>query len=151
MSDIKPVTRQLADTLKGEMSLPKGESIIQITPEAFQKTLEGTELTVESFKLHETHRANLIAAAGLAAGEIGLEAMKKDKKLEQVTFEMPVLKDSISVALQRSKEFPNAQGGDPIQKFGVLTSKYVVDANGNKGEYKKVRQHLSNLAAEALK
>lgn len=151
MSDtIKKNVRDMADLLKGEMKVGE-HGVIEVTAEAFEKSLSGTELSPETYKAVQAHNATLIAAVGLACGEIAIPAMKKDKKLDQVSVELPILKDSVGASFLRSKEFPNAQGGDPILKYGVLTSKFVVDANGNKGDYKKVRTHLSELAAAALK
>lgn len=151
MSDaIKPVIRELANTLKEGAELKDG--IIMMSADAYERSLAGTDLTLEVCDAVRNHNKNLISAVGLVTGELGIEAMKKDKKLEQVSAELAVGTDSVSAVFQRSKEGLAAPGSkETVTRLGVLTSKFVVDANGNKGDYKKVRTHLSSLAAEALK
>lgn len=157
MSEINSTVTALAAILKGRFVL--GEAGI-MTAEAgtFEATLpEG--MTVETVKQVQDHNANLLAAAGLALGELGVEAFKKEKKLDQISVEFPAMADTISGTIQRSKEYPaggipkEGEKRDPnatVSKYGVLTMRYATSANVNRGTLKKVREHVNNLAAVAL-
>jgi hypothetical protein len=151
MSEIKSVVTDMAAQLKKNLTLGE-HGIIEVAPGAFEATLEGSNLTPDIYNSVQKHNSNLVAAFSLAVGQMGLASMKKDKKLEQVSAELPVLKDTIGVSFQRSKEQQTAPGsGEFVSKYGVTSARYVVNAAGNRGEYKKVRNHLAELAMETLK
>jgi len=154
MSDIKPKILELAAQLKKEMKL-NASGIIEVSPDAFVKTLEGTGIDETQVKALQKHTADVFAASMHAAGEIGVAAMKKDKKLDQVSMEMPVLKDSISHVILRSKEvmagMPKEGEDRPMKiSWGNTTSRYLTDVSGTKGDAKKVRAHIGMLAEEAF-
>lgn len=138
----------LAAVLKDQFKL--GENgIVEAPVDTFEKTLEGTTLTMDTIKQVQDHSATVVAAAGLALGELAIEAMKQDKELGMLSVEFNVGKDSVGSTFMRSKEVPDGNGGMQ-NKVGLLSSRYVVNAGANKGELKKVRTHLHELAKAAL-
>lgn len=153
MSDIKENIKAMAEVIKKEMKLGSG-GVIEISPDVFAKTLEGTAINEGQVKAIQKHTSEFFAATALAAGEIAVPAMKKDKKLDQVSVEVPVLKDTVSHVIQRSKEvmagMPKDGERQTKEVYGYLTSKYVNDVSGSKGEAKKVKQHIAALAEEAF-
>lgn len=140
--------RDLATKIKGDMKV--GEAgIVEIPKDIFEKTLDET-LSMDMVKKVQSHQANVVAATGLALGEVGLEAFKGNKTLNQVSVEYPVGKDSIGGTFSRSKQVPDGNGGQQT-KFGALGMSYkVAGASGSKGSLKKVRAHLSDIAKDVL-
>lgn len=150
MSDIKENIRGLADTIKTELSLSE-EGVFSVDAKMFENTLpEG--LTMETVKKYQEHTADLVTAAGLALGEAGIDAMKKDKRLDQVSLEFNAGKDTIGGVFQRSKEVRSGITADAemMTKYGILNMKVGVNAHANKGSLKKVRAHLSEEAKKIL-
>ncbi len=140
--------RDVADSVKAKMKLGDN-GIVTMDKDAFEATLEGTELSLKDFKACQNHRDLFVAGQGLALGEIGLAAMKKDKKLPQVSVETKIHKDKVSAAFTRSKMVSDGKGGQQ-EKFGSLASRVVANGAGNRGQHKLVRVHLSDLAKEAM-
>lgn len=153
-SEIKQSIKDMSEKLKKEMKLGAG-GIIEISSDAFLKSLEGTNITEDSVKAVQKHTAEFFAASMDAAGSIAVPAMKKDKKLDQVSVEIPVLKDSVSHVILRSKEVMAGmpkEGQEAPKKttYGFVSSRYVTDVTGAKGEAKKVRAHIAAMAMEAF-
>jgi hypothetical protein len=141
---VQDLSTQLKDDFKvGEAG------VIEVSADAVEKSLEGTGLTMELFEKTQAHRDDLVAASGLAIGELGLDAFNKNKSLAQVSVEMKVGKDVVGGVFARSKQVPDGQGGMQT-KFGVLSSRVQVNGAANKGELKKVRSHLAELAKGVL-
>lgn len=143
--------RKKADILKKGMKVgPAG--VVEITPEAVEKALtEGLDL--ETVERVQNETSELVSATGLALGELGIEAFKKDDKLDQVSVSFAFGKDRHSAVFQRSREVPINRPGEPRElatKYGLLTSSVTVYGVGNKGTLKRVRQHLSEEAAKVL-
>lgn len=138
--------RRIADVLKPKMEL--GENgIVTVDKDAFESTLDGTELSMKDFKAVQEHRDLYVAAQGLALGEIGMDAMKKDSKLSQVSAESKMHKDKIGSVFTRSKNFPDGKGGQQTT-HGVLSSRVKVNGAGNRGQHKLVREHLKEQASK---
>lgn len=149
MSELKKELIDLAAVVKAEMKLGE-QGVFTASEDVLKKTLEGTDLSVETVQKVQDHLINLVSATGLALGELGTEAMKADSKLDQVSVEFPVIQDTIGGVFQRQKEYPGVNGGDSVTKYGVLTMKYTATAGANKGSLKKVRMRLNELAKESL-
>lgn len=149
MSEVKfkEATNQLAAEVKKDMTVNK-EGIIEV-PEDFYERHLPDDLTMETVQRMQDHNARLISSVGLAVGELGIEAMKKDKKLDQVSVECRAGNDTLGSFFQRSRQVPDGSGGMKTA-FGSLSSKYTVSGATNRGELKKVRTHLAGLAKEAL-
>lgn len=146
---LKESTTTLAKAIKKDLTLSK-DGIIEVTPDIYEKHLEATGLTMADVKRLQQHNSDFVASLGLAVGEIGLDAMKRKKDLDMVYAEVKIGRDTLVSQFDRSKQVPDGSGGVATQ-FGKLTSKYTVAGASNKGELKKVRQHLMHLAEATLK
>lgn len=141
--------RNVADLLKKEMTLGE-HGVVEVAEDAFEKTLAGTDLSLDMFKKVQDHRDLVIAGGGLALGELGLAAFKKDEKLDQVSVEMKFHKDSIGGVFHRERSLPDGDGGMKA-KHGVLSMSYKANGQvGSKGQLKKVRAHLAEEAKKVL-
>lgn len=154
MSDVKQHIKDMAEALKKEMKLGTG-GVIEISADAFLKSLEGTSINESQVKAVQKHTSEFFAATMLAAGDIAVPAMKKDKKLDQVSVEIPVLKDTVSHVIMRSKEVMAGmpkEGEEAPKKttYGFVSSRYTTDVTGSKGDAKKVKLHIAAMAAEAF-
>lgn len=138
--------RTIADSLRKEFKLGEG-GIIEAPKDLLERNLpEG--ITLAELQRAQKAGTTLISAVSLAVGEFGTAAMKKDKKLEQVSIEVGVGKDRIGAQFHRERQFPDGNGGQQT-KFGVLQAKYTVSgARSTGGDYKRVRDHLSAQAAQ---
>ena len=144
--------RNLADKLKKDFKVGNA-GVVEVGDDLFESTLEDTGLDMKTVKKVQDHTSNLVAATGLALGEVGMKAMKKDKKLDQVSVSFKAGKDTHSALFQRSKEVPTNKPGEPRKtapKYGVLQNNVTVHGAGNKGSLKRVRQHLNEEAAKVL-
>lgn len=139
---------EMAARLKGSLTLTDN-GIVEAAADTFEKTLEGTELTMDTVRKVQDHTATVTAATGLALGEIAIDAMKGNQDLGMLSAEFNIGKDTLGTTFLRSKEVPDGQGGMQ-NKTGILSSRYVVNAGANRGELKKVRTHLHELAKTAL-
>lgn len=138
----------MATRLKTSFTLGD-DGIVNAAADTFEKTLEGTELTMDTVRKVQEHTANVTAGAGLALGEIAIDAMKANPELGMLSVEFSIGKDTLGSTFLRSKEVPDGQGGMQ-NKTGLLSSRYVVNAGANRGELKKVRTHLHEQAKAAL-
>jgi len=153
MSDVKQAVQDLAAKIKPMFTLA-----VLPAADLYEKSLpEG--ITTDQIKAIQQHNTALVAATGLAVGELAIDAFKADKDLTRVSTEFAAVGDKISTAVIRSREYP--AGGIPkegevrdpnakIVKYGVIEAAYEVASNGNKGELKKVRTHIGALALAAL-
>ena len=150
MSDIKQNVVDMAAKLKTELSL--GDNGVFSGPaDIYQKTLND-DVTLDMVEKVQNHTSDFVSAMGLALGELSIEAMKKDKKLEQTSFECAAGKDSVGGVFQRSKEVSAGLGAAAGTKtnYGVLSMKVQVNAHANKGTLKKVRNRLAEEAKRVL-
>lgn len=110
-------------------------------------------LTPAVVKEVEQYKKDFFTGTSLAVGELGIQAMTKDKKLERVSIEIPMTgKDSVSHVLERRKEHVNhLGGGEVIEKFGVISTTYKVTAGEKAGQLKAARKIVGDLAMEKLK
>lgn len=157
MSDVKQAVQDLAAKIKPMFTLADN-GVVLPAADLYEKSLpEG--ITTDQIKAIQQHNTALVAATGLAVGELAIDAFKADKDLTRVSTEFAAVGDKISTAVIRSREYP--AGGIPkegevrdpnakIVKYGVIEAAYEVASNGNKGELKKVRTHIGALALAAL-
>ena len=153
MSEVKESVKALADSIRKDFKLGTG-GVIEVSPDIYSKVLDSAGIEEKQVKAIQKLNTDLFAASMLVAGEIAVPAMKKDKKLEQVSVEIPVLKDTISHAILREKEVMAGMPKDGERQtktaYGYVNSKYVTDVTGSKGEAKKVKAHIAALAEEAF-
>jgi hypothetical protein len=122
------------------------------TEDLFNSTLpEG--LTPEIAKALDNHTTNFIAGGTLAFGELAVEAMKGNKKLEAAQIEIPMVgRNAMSVSVERQQEFVNHMSEDKekVTKFGLVKTSVDIRGAKNAGELKKARSIISDLATAAF-
>lgn len=148
MSEVKTHIRQLADTLKTNLTI--GEAgVISAPADLYEKTLpEGVDMSTVS-KVYG-HTEDLAAALTLATGEMGETALKADKKLESVSSEMKIGKHgTIAAQYARMATRPKSPTDrTPVTHYGVTQTKVTTVAAKNRGELRKVRDSLAERAAK---
>ena len=115
--------------------------------------LEEEGLTEDDFQKTNDYRTTFVAASTHAFGELAVDAMKGNKKLERATCDLALDgKDTLLIAVDRHKTYPNHLGdGKPTEKYGVVSTSMDVYAGKNAGQLKKARQSIAELALAALK
>jgi hypothetical protein len=151
MSEVKPHIQEMAKTLKKGMKVGDGGAITS-EPDLYEKTLP-EDLPMDTVKRVYGHTEDVVAAMTLATGQLGEEALKKNKKLDSVSSEMKIGKHGdISVGYLRSEtrttRNPSDQSQPPkdVTKYGVTIPRVRTYAQKNRGELKKVRTMLSEKA-----
>lgn len=142
----------IADAKVGEVA-EGGTAVVTTGKDLYERLLpEG--LTLDIVQTVHDHHLQLAAAGTLAAGEIGLAAMKKDKKLNRVDLEIPATgKDSFGFQFDRSRQVPDRSPGNTggtREKFGMGTTSFNMYGVQPKGQVDKVKKYLSQSAAEAF-
>ena len=149
---LKEETKELAKMIQSELKL-EGEKIT--CPEDLYTKMLPDGITPEIIKTISKRNANIVAAVGLAVGNIANKAMGKDKKIERVTMEMPTVgKDHIDFNYDRSREVPaRDEAGNPAgtrTKFGSLTVNMTNYATKPHGQLNAVKRFLSEQAIESF-
>ncbi len=141
---------RIADAIKSELKIGEAGVIEPLGKDAFKKLLPDG-LTEKDVQRVDAWRSDLIAGVSLAVGEKAIEAFSSDKKIETVSFTMPVNKDKLDIGVERRRTYPNRMGGEgapDIVKHAALVARYQVAASGNRGDFGRVRSHLSAQAAK---
>lgn len=149
----KPATRELADKIVKHIKIDAKTGIAD--PEHLKTVFvdnlpEG--LTKEHVEALDTFIPQFAAASYLALGEAAVPVFKKHKNLElPATIEIPTVgKSAFKGAFERSS-MVRAPGQEPVAKFGTGSMKLDFYGMGaNRGEFKKVRDHLTDLATSVL-
>jgi len=137
----------LSKLIAGEIKINK-DGIVEVPEDLFEKTLP-ENISLNQVRDVQRHCGNVLAASLHALSEPAIDAFKKDKKLESVSMSYKVGDDVQSHVIERSR-MTGAPGGEKTARFGYSVSKHDVRASGsNRGELKKVRQLISNMASEA--
>ena len=120
--------------------------------EVYEKNLP-TGITMDTVKDLGDYNSSFIAAGCYAIGEIAIEAMTKDSKIDQVTGDIRMgVKDSAEYTVSRVKNHVDQfHGGKEIEKYGHVAVSYEVKAGKNSGQLKLARQQLSEMALAAFK
>jgi hypothetical protein len=151
MSEIKDTITGLAKQLKVAIKIDPKTGTATIEEGAFVKHLpEG--LTEDHVKKLGQYTTDVVAAGALAFGELAIDVMKKHKDLPRCELEVPITgKDTIGFTFDRSYE-TNAAPGSPekVTKYGRVRAEVNHYAAGNVGEFKKVKNHLAELAMKAM-
>jgi len=142
----KPISteiKDLADQIAKGITFKDGK--VEVDANTYVQTLPES-ISVEQAKAIHKHHSNFFPAATLALGNVALEAMKKDKKLEQVTAEFPMIeKDRFEVTIERRREFPNPQDKEKSTVvFGNVKASMVTQAaRASRGSMNHVREQLN--------
>ncbi len=150
MSELKEKTVELAQQIKGEVKYDKDNRTI-IDDNTYERHLpEGLSMNV--IESVDGYNALYIAATAKASGEIAIEHMAKEPTLQTVTAQFQMgKKNEVSHVINREATYTNPTNPkEPIVKHGDISSKFSVYAGLNRGDLKKVRSHLQELATEKL-
>lgn len=110
-------------------------------------------LTPDVVKQVSNYTTEFVAAGMEAAGNIALQAMKKDKKLQDVEATLPMgAFGEVDYQVRREKEvqLPFAKEGEPTSEvqYGTSHVKVSFHAGRNSGLLSKVRKEIKANAAE---
>jgi len=149
---IKPVVRELATAIKESLETDSKAGVISEKEEGsvYISTLpEG--ITEDIVSTISSHNTNFVAASSLAVGELALDGLAKNSSIDRFTGHIDMVgKDKITVNVDRSKTYPAIGSNEPIVKKGVVSTNYEIRAGKNAGQLKGARQHIAELANEAL-
>lgn len=153
--EIKQDVRELADTLKPAIEAAIKEGKTAVSAEEYTKVLEANGLTLDNAKALQTVNTKFFAASTLATGEAYIPEMKKNKDLERGTMEFPMIgKDAFTVVFDRTRENsftnPATKERETVIKHGATTIGLEIYGAKSKGSMAAVRQHLNDMAKEAL-
>jgi hypothetical protein len=155
LPEIKPAVRAAADAIIANVKAndtfdTKGGSA-KAAKEAYVGALpEGqTEASIQQVREIDT---NWMAGTALAAKELGMEAMKKNKALEHFSLTVAATgKDAFEAQFTKSKQVPNRLADGTTdgtkEQFGSVTARFDMYGAGNRGQLKAVKEHAK---ADAL-
>jgi len=110
-------------------------------------------LTTEQLELLNKHNSIFFPAVSQAFGEKAITAMAKDKKLDHLTLEVPLVGNNhYDIKMDRSRQYHNPKNPEEqITKYGTFTAQLVTVADDvNRNEFKTVKELLSEMALELL-
>lgn len=155
MSDIKlkDDVIEASSHIKAGIKINKDTGFGTVTDGLFQSFADKHDLSADVIDKVDDVRTTFAAGAVHAVGELAVDAMVSNKNLERATAEIPIgKKDTFSVSVERSKSFGNhLTGGDPVEKFAVVTAQYDQHAGKNAGQLKKAKLLIGELGIEKLK
>jgi hypothetical protein len=146
---IQEHVRAAAEIIKSNATMGD-HGVIEFAPETLNKVLEGSTVTPEMFQTVHEQRDVILAAQGLAVGEMGLDNFTKNADLKQVSATMKIGNDAINSVYYRERSLPTGEGGTRMAS-GVLAMNYkVAGTSGTKDPLKGVKQHLNEEAKRIL-
>ena len=107
-------------------------------------------VTPEVVAAVSNYNSTFIAASAKAFGEIAMDAMEKNNKLNRGSIEIEMEKDGVKHIVDREGRYPNPTGGAEIVKHGVVSTAFTVQAGRKVGQLKSVREELAELGAMRL-
>jgi hypothetical protein len=148
----KPETRELADKIKKHIHLDPKTGLAD--PEKLKGVyveLLPEGVSADTVLAIDNHNTRFAAASFLALGETGVDFFKKHKGVNEVTATFPTVgKSKFEGVFERSSQV-RAPGQEPTTKFGTGSLKLdFYGGSQSRGEFKKVRDHLTDIAASAL-
>ena len=150
ISTFKPATVAMAAEFRKKIKVNK-EGVVEAPEDLYESTLENAGLDMSTVNKVQKHNTEVVSALTLAVGEVGLEALKKHDKLDQITGEFKAGRDEIGIVMSRTREVNDMKNpGEKITQYGPTVIKYTVKGTSNSGELKKVRQHLMAQAKQIL-
>jgi hypothetical protein len=153
-SKVSPSVRNYADQFKADVKTEKAGEVLNVEEKEPSKVWETNlpeGLTPKLVKSLSDYNAEVTAGAQLAIGEIGLEAMKKDKELKTVTGTFKFGTDTLSVDLARHKQYHNpANKDEQIDKFGVMSHVYEHKPGKSTGQVGVARKLTNEIFAAAF-
>ncbi|EKD22716.1 MAG: hypothetical protein ACD_84C00001G0008 [uncultured bacterium] len=154
----KPVIKQhildlSAEIAKGLKIDPKSD-VVTVEEGLYVKLLP-ENLTKEQVIAVQEYNTRIAAAALHAVGTMAIPVMKKNADMKNISMSMPtVLKDSISVRIDRSRQVPDRDENNQVvgtkEKFGSSFVEYCMYGVGSRGQIKAVKTLLSEQAMAAF-
>ncbi len=147
---VKPQTLKVADHLEKAFKFGEGGVAAPLAPEVIEEAIKiiDPNMTMKQIADVDNVRNILTAGSGLGFGRASATHLAKHKKEDQTSFEVKLNKDTIGGVYRREKAVPDGNGGQKI-KHGGLSMGYTAVGGENKGDLKKVREHLAASAAAA--
>lgn len=142
----------LSASMKGSMSLDKDTGAGTAEKDIYTKNLP-SELTQEIVEAVDAHNANFIAAGAHAFGELMVDAMAANKKLETANISIPMSgKNGVDFTGNRTSSFPNPKDpkGDPIVKYATISPTVTYQPGRNIGQLKAARAVICELGLSKL-
>lgn len=156
MSEVKvnDAVRGLADRAKKAIVITG--AVAALKDDFYQTELEAAGLDMDMRKKFDAFDVDFMAGTCLGFGELATEAMKKDKKLEEVELTTTANKDVVKARFLRTYDKAIGKPGEGERKtekaYGRLVPGWQkASGAGSKGQLKKVKSLLSEAAASALK
>lgn len=143
----------LAKAIEKGMKLDKTSGVVTADEDLYKKSLP-SELSMDTVKAVSDYNTKFVAAGAFAFGNIAIDAMKGNKKLERVTGEVSLgHRDVANYTLDRHRTFTNhlTGGGEQVDKYAVLTTGLEIRAGKNGGQLKQARLLIAEAGAKALK
>lgn len=151
--DVKPEVLELAGKVKEGLTIDNKTGIITAIPDLYTRLLPET-VTKETIEALQAHNTRMVSATTLAVGEIAMPVLKKNKELEEASLKLSMVgKDAMNVTLARSRQVPsrNEDGTTGTQtKYGSVSVSIDEYSTGPRGDFKKVKQFLSEQAMTAF-
>ena len=139
----------MADKIKAESKIGEG-GVVGKFEKDFWKTLLPDGTSADDVMRVDRFKTDVVAAQALAGGELGVETFHANKDSKQVSLEFNVNKDMLGTCVDRTKTFPNRMGGEnapDVLRQCHITSRFQVNAVGNRGAYQQVRTHMRDQGA----
>lgn len=153
MSELNDDVKALAKILSPGVKVGK-DGICEVDADLYEKTLDGTTLTLDNEIKAQKHKTTVAAALAYVVGEKSIKAMEKDNDLNTVDAEMMVGKDKLGVIIERSRNEPDmhdTNDGKVKTVYGGVNVKYtVMGASTSRGQVKVVKDILRQRATEAF-
>lgn len=158
IEDLSESTQSVHKTAVKALAPISDKGTSQFEPGYFESELsrlsDGTVTKETYVKIMDIHDA-IYKGAGLAVGEAGTKAMKKNAELSTVTVTMPTFgKDVIQFGLRREAPYTLRDGDGKVTgtgtSYGSLTVDHKIYGTKNRGEMSKVKSIISELAAASI-
>lgn len=126
------------------------DGTVAIPENLYDDSLVAAGLDPKTNRKYQEHRTGFIAQAAHTLGAPALTAMEQNKEINNITANIPAGHDKISISIDRTRETSDGKGGR-MEQHGYLTVGYTaVGAGTSKGELKKTREHLKQIAIARL-
>ena len=148
---ISEAVTTLAQRIQDAANKPDESGHVTTNFPVYSTAMEEAGITEDTLNTVKKTEATVFAATRLAVGNIGIEAMKKDEKLDHVQMTVPAHnKDTFTAGIFRSAVRNNPSTGEPTTIYGMTHTSYDNRVASNVGEMSKVSAHLKAVAKQAL-
>ncbi len=149
---LKPEVVELSEKITPSLSLNKTDGVITESTSSYIENLpEGITPDIDTSLTN--YRKTFVAASLHSVGTMAVEAMAKNKKLDNVTAELKMGDDDCvrhSVDREKTYKFGSGAEAKTTTKHGVVTTEVDIKGGHNSGQLKLARAHVGTLAASKL-